>query len=425
MPTIRIAVIGLSGCAAVHLQAVEWLQERGEAKLSAVVALPSERERYPGLVEVLGMQKVVLFDSIQAFLQTAENAGDILTVPIGIHQHVPVSIAALQAGFHVYCEKPVAATIQEVDQLIRVQRETSRKILIGFQHIYSRSVQRLKERICDGRLGPVKSIALLHGWPRSQSYYTRNDWAGRLRLEKTWVLDSPANNAMAHYLFNMLYLASSKPDEAASPSRVQAELYRANRIESADLIQVKFVTEAEVHGHAVLTHCTKNEIGPAMKVVCENGHADWQTDEGVTRVQYKDGTNERFDNPDHPNWRFDAFRDLISAVYHDSQPLCTPEFARAHTLLIDALHESCPGIVTIPEEFIEEEIDWQDHPPDTQALFRRVKNLDEDMRIALEEDLFLSELDLPWAKAVKSELFETAGYNFFPQARIESITQNS
>ncbi|MFQ5769169.1 MAG: Gfo/Idh/MocA family protein, partial [bacterium] len=271
MHPIRFVVIGLNGYSLIHLEAIQWLAKQNLAHLSGVIALETDRVKQPQLFKALKSQRVTFYENISTFLEKYADTANVLTVPLGIHQHVPVSVAAMQAGLDVYCEKPVAATIQEVDHLIQTQQKTARKIVIGFQHIYSRSIKNLKARICDGRLGKVRSLRLIHGWPRSKRYYTRNDWAGRLRLGKLWVLDSPANNAMAHYLLNLLYLSSTHPGQTAVPINIRAELYRANLIEGADMTQIKCTTLENTQAWVIFTHCNSLNHLPFMQIECENG----------------------------------------------------------------------------------------------------------------------------------------------------------
>src|SRR5438552_251290 len=67
--------------------------------------------------------------------------------------------------------------------------------------------------------------------PRDEAYYNRNRWAGALRdAHGNLVLDSPANNACAHYLHNMLYVLGDVIDRSDPPATVTAELYRAHAI---------------------------------------------------------------------------------------------------------------------------------------------------------------------------------------------------
>ncbi len=416
MKSLRFVVVGVGGYALVHLDAIDWLHEQGMADLVGIVALKDDQKKYPELMESLTSRNVQVYPSVDEFFSDRNNGADVLTVPIGIHMHVPVSILALQAGMHVYCEKPLAATVQEVDKLISVQKKCDRKIAVGFQHIYSNSMQQLKARICDGRLGPVKEITLMCGWPRSTQYYTRNDWTGELRKGKNWILDSPANNAHSHYLFNMLYLCSSQRGAAATPSQVRAELYRANHIKGPDTVQLEFRTKEGSRGHAVFSHCNASENGPVMHISCEHGEVEWQGDVGKTVIRYKSGAQEEFDNLIHEHWRLEGFKNLVQAINENAGPICTPEMARSHTLTVNAVHESCPEVIQIPDGDILEVQDWEMFPPDTKGDFRRVEKMDEYLQEAFDRRKFLSEQNITWAKQTQSRAFEIKDYDHFPQS---------
>jgi predicted dehydrogenase len=397
-PPLRFAVIGLGGYAVAHLEAVAWLAQQSLAQLAGVVAWESDRKKFPQRVAALQAQGVRLFDDVEDFFKRGVASAEVLTVPIGIHQHAPVSLTAMQAGLHVYCEKPLAATLEEVDALIAARDATQRKIAVGFQHIYSRSIRQLKARIVAGRLGRVQTVSLLCGWPRSVEYYRRNDWAGKMRVGEHWVLDSPANNAHAHYLLNVLYLASPNQHTAATPRELRAELYRANPIASCDTVQAQFQTSEGVDCRVLLTHANRRELGPIMKIAGEKGRAVWQGEKGETVIEYEEGGSERFDNETHAHWRFEGFRDLAYAIRNDFAPMCSLEIARCHTQTIQAVHASCPNIVTIPERFIDRAQDWERFPPKTKGNFYRVRELDQDLQKAFACGSFLSALNVPWAK---------------------------
>jgi len=411
----KFVVIGLGGYGLVHINAVRWLERQGMGKLVGVVALEVDRAARPDLVESLKSGGVTLYESVEDFMNTGVRTTDILTVPVGIHQHVPISIEAMKAGLDVYCEKPAAATVQEVDALIGAQKATHKTVTIGFQHIYSNSIQRLKRLICDGALGHVHSVSLLCGWPRSLQYYARNDWTGKMRLRDSWLLDSPANNANAHYVLNALYLCSPAPQCAGVPEVVRAELYRANAIESADTVQFRFVTGEGTRGHILLTHANRREVGPLMKLECETGTVYWQSDNGNTCIRFKGGKVEGFDNVTHPEWRYDPFKDLVEALHEGREPLCTPLLARSQTLAVNLMHESCPRITSIPDAFVEHAEDWEIFPPNTKGNFRRIKDLDEQMTVAFLEGEFLSALGVPWATSRGTKEIFGEGYTRFPQ----------
>jgi len=415
---LRFAVIGLGGYGLVHIKAVDWIAGQGLAKLVGVVALESDRKQRPDLAGELLARGCTLYDSVGQFLSGAARTADVLTVPIGIGMHVPVSVAAMRAGLHVYCEKPVAATVQEVDSLITAKKETGRSVAVGFQHIYSNSIQLLKSRICSGELGKVRMLSLMCGWPRSETYYGRNEWAGKLRVGEEWILDSPANNAHAHYLMNALYLCSTEAGKADGPYEIRAELCRGNRIEGPDTVLLRFTTTGGSSAFVILTHANGRENGPFMRLECERGTAYWQTDNGKTFIRYAGGKTEEFDNLVQDNWRYEGFRDLVLAVREGRDPLCTPELARAQTLTVNAMHESSPEVGVIPESSISVVEDWEMFPPGTKGMFHRVSGMDEYMNVACEERSFFSELGIPWARGFSSRSFSVGTYTRFPSLHI-------
>jgi predicted dehydrogenase len=412
MEPVRFVVIGLGGYGLVHIDAVRWLARQGLGTLTGVVALPVDRAARPDMVASLQQEGVTLYDSVEQFMDSGTRTTDVLTVPIGIHQHVPVSIAAMEAGLHVYCEKPVAGTVQEVDQLIAARDRTGRHCAIGFQHIYSNSLRQLKARIESGRLGKLTGATLFCGWPRSKQYFSRNDWTGKLRIGKDWILDSPANNANAHYLLSILYAGSHRPG-AALPRTLSAHLYRANLLESTDTVQLRMVTDEDVRMHVILTHANGGPHGPRMVFTGDRGTAYWQTDEGFTIMRYADGTVENFDNRLHDKWRYDGFRNFVDAVRGSAQVVCPPELARAQTLAVNLMHDSCPVIRTIDAAYITEAEDWEMFPPNTKGLFRRIRDIDPAMIVAVQEDAFFSELGLPWAAGMTGREVSGVGYTEF------------
>ena len=97
------------------------------------------------------------------------------------------------------------------------------------------------------------------------SYYNRNDWAGRIKSDSgEWVLDSPANNAMAHYLHNALYVLGETPTTSARPISVQAELYRANPIENYDAAVLRVMTDKNVEVLFYGAHTVPDEAHPTF-----------------------------------------------------------------------------------------------------------------------------------------------------------------
>lgn len=76
-------------------------------------------------------RKVEVFQDYRKLLERTDI--DAVTIGTPDHWHVKVAIDAMQAGKHVYCEKPMSLTVDEGRQLIRVAEETKKVVQIGTQ----------------------------------------------------------------------------------------------------------------------------------------------------------------------------------------------------------------------------------------------------------------------------------------------------
>jgi len=69
--------------------------------------------------------------------------------------HCPIAIAALQAGKHVYTEKPMGATIEGCRRVIELSRETGLKVMVGQVLRFNPFFRRIKEMVDAGVLGDI------------------------------------------------------------------------------------------------------------------------------------------------------------------------------------------------------------------------------------------------------------------------------
>jgi len=79
----------------------------------------------------------------------------VLTPP---HRHREAVVAAAVAGKHVYCEKPMAATIEDADAMIGACRDNGVKLMIAFMKRFNKSFELVKSVLDEGRLGQVFEI---------------------------------------------------------------------------------------------------------------------------------------------------------------------------------------------------------------------------------------------------------------------------
>ena len=93
---------------------------------------------------------------------------DVCTPP---YVHAEISINALNAGKHVLCEKPMAASLQECDAMISAAKESGKTLSIIAQNRFTDAFWRLKKVLDSGETGKVCHAQVDSFWWRGHSYY--------------------------------------------------------------------------------------------------------------------------------------------------------------------------------------------------------------------------------------------------------------
>jgi predicted dehydrogenase len=358
--TIASGVVGIHGFAHNHLRSLLALQAAGRTRLVAAVAHERGRdERWAVELEGAGVRLVPDLDAL-----LAEDL-DVITLPVGIDLHLPMALRCLAAGRDVFLEKPAAATVDEVDALIAAEQRSGRRLLVGFQDLFQDATWELKQRLVAGAYGSVQRIVSTTGWPRKRSYFTRNPWAGRLRVAGRPVLDSVANNACAHFLNLGLFLAGATKIQSARPRTVDARLYRGHAIESFDTCSLRIAT---MEGPEIVfnaSHLGATSIPPALRIECSDGvvvNDDLDCEQPWTISA--DGRDEMLTvAPRHEAALSAALRFLAGEM----APVCRLHHARVHTEVIAALHQVQP-IATFPAAQLIAEGDRLFHPDIDRTL---------------------------------------------------------
>lgn len=383
----KVCLVGVGGYARVHLRHLVDFHRRGLLQFAGAVSLPSDLDAETStMLEACGTRKFGSFAELRAALP--ELGADLVILPTPIHLHAPMATSLLEAGVHVLVEKPLAATVQELDALLRAERATQRVLAVGFQYLHAPEVRALKAALDAGAIGRIRRMSVHTAWPRGHAYYTRNNWAGRLRADGTAVFDSPVTNAMSHFVMLMLFLAGRSPTEPAVPERVTAELYRAQPIESFDTCVLHYVangTRFDFYG----THSSR-EIGrPSLQIQGTEGNAEWVQDShasiecGGTRRVYTGGPES--------GTREQMLRDVLARVRGETAFTCTAAMAGAHVHSVAALHER-GTIVDVPASFVKQR-------DEDGQIFTYVENLDQPLLDASRRGVGLREAGVPWAVA--------------------------
>ena len=88
-----------------------------------------------------------------------------------------VTIAGLEHGMHVFCEKPPGRTVEDVERVMNCEaRHADLKLMYGFNHRYHDSVRKALEIVRSGEFGDVLNIRGVYGKSKFISFGAHSDW---------------------------------------------------------------------------------------------------------------------------------------------------------------------------------------------------------------------------------------------------------
>ncbi|HSI82876.1 MAG: Gfo/Idh/MocA family protein [Candidatus Methylacidiphilales bacterium] len=341
----RMALVGVSGYGRVYLRWLEAARQRGEIEFVAATVVNPEEERET--CQRLAGMGVRIYTSWETMLEDLKGRLDLCMIPAPIHLHASIAVSALEGGANVLVEKPLAGSLAQAALIQDAERRTGRWIAVGFQDVYAPSTQAISRKLLEGRIGTIQKVRWLGLWPRTEDYYRRNNWAGRLSVDGLPVRDSPLNNAMAHFLNLSLLWAGSAPGCCAWPSRVTGELFRHHPIESFDTAFVQIRTDTAVDIRAAATHYCVKEHSIRVKIQGTEGELNWH--HGREAVLTFPGGEELYPlEPSHEASVEYMFRAVLRKCVDPSTPVCTSAQAMPHVAAIEALHQRT-AIQTVSE----------------------------------------------------------------------------
>ena len=101
----------------------------------------------------------------------ADKSIDAVSVCTANHTHAEITIAALKAGKHVLCEKPMATTLEDCEAMVRTAQEQHKILLIGQNQRLAKAHQKARELIASGAIGKIITFRTTfgHGGPETWS----------------------------------------------------------------------------------------------------------------------------------------------------------------------------------------------------------------------------------------------------------------
>ncbi len=152
MEKIQIGLVGLGRIGLVHLKSI--VHHFPNIELHVVSNREMARQN---------VQKEFGIKNVYAQLESMLNVKEIMAVVIAsaTDTHVEYTRLALQAGKHVFCEKPLAQDLQTIRDIDHLAKERGLHLMIGFNQRFDRNWAGIKEKIDSGILGDLRLIKIV------------------------------------------------------------------------------------------------------------------------------------------------------------------------------------------------------------------------------------------------------------------------
>ena len=108
------------------------------------------------------------YDSFEELL--ADDTIDAVSICVANNAHASITIAALKAGKHVLCEKPMATTLEDCEAMVAAAKEYQRYLMIGQNQRLAKAHQKAKDLIEQGAIGEVLTFRTTFGHSGPESW---------------------------------------------------------------------------------------------------------------------------------------------------------------------------------------------------------------------------------------------------------------
>ncbi len=337
---MKFGIIGAGMIGQFHGKAIEAMDG---GKLHSVFDLRAEAAET--LAEQFGAKA---FSDLAQFL--ADEELQVVTVGTPSGAHLDPSMAALQAGKHVICEKPLEVTPERIDLMTEAAADNQVTLAAVLNRRFHPAMDAFKAAADAGRFGTLTSASAYVKWHRDQSYYDSAAWRG------TWKLDGGGAlmNQSIHTIDALLYLAGPAVSVQANTACLT---HTDIEVEDTAVAIVEFANGAR----GVIEGSTSNwsrDGHPARVQLCGNRGSVFLADEAFEIWDFQDeepgdaeihqtmmkGSEAGLGANDPKAINFDGhrknFEEVVTAIAEGRESSVNPLEARKAVSLICAIYES-------------------------------------------------------------------------------------
>jgi predicted dehydrogenase len=329
---IRIGIIGTGDRVCSHGE-VTFSTAADRCTVAALCDVAPDRlQDANGIYQEAFGPSIALFEDYKEMLATAEL--DAVYVAGPNHLHRDMTVAALEAGCHVLCEKPMETTLAKVDEMIAAANRTGKILALGMQMHYWEHYHRIKEMLDAGVIGDIVQI-----WCTEYRgpYKERKDWVWEQAQSGGAIVEKNCH----HYDIMDLWVGSLPTTVYATGGIAKHHTpygYRSEIVDNAwilneyengvhGMLGICFTGPDKGHKREFGIHGTKGRMFMSL------------TDKEDLHIIHADGREETLPNP-LTRLRGGLWDDFVDCARTGSTPLVTPERGRRSLLVPLAAEKS-------------------------------------------------------------------------------------
>lgn len=345
---LNVAIVGTGNIAHNHIQG--WLAFPARCRIVALVDIYPEKAeekktRY-------GLSDARVYASHQALLE-AGLAVDLVDVCTPPYVHADISIAALNAGKHVLCEKPMAASLEECDAMIAAQKASGKTLSVIAQNRFTDAFWRLKAAVDSGLAGKICHAQVDSFWWRGHCYYDLW-WRG------TWEKEGGGCtlNHAVHHIDAIQWMLGFPVEVVAMMTNVAHDNAEVEDLSAAifrypDGALTQLTASVVHHGEdqKIVIQGEKARISAPWKVI-----ASQSADNGFPQAEpdraREESLNALFHATPALQWTLHTGQidNVLNAIEQQRAPLVDGEQGKRSLALITAIYKSAitRSVVTLP-----------------------------------------------------------------------------
>jgi predicted dehydrogenase len=263
-------------------------------------------------------------------------AVDVVYVVLPNSMHAEYTIRAARAGKHVLCEKPMANTPADCQQMIDASRQAQRKLMVAYRVRYEPYNQALIKVVRDKEFGPLKVVLSDHGF----NIGNPSQW----RLKRAMAGGGSLMDIGIYSLNAARYVTGEEPVEINAMEYTTPNDPRFAEVEETINFQLRFPS-------GVLANCSSSYGAPfnRIRVVGTDGWAELDPATSYGGLRMRAGTYAKVEDRIHPVVdHFAKEMDHLSqCVIDNTEPLTSGEEGLKDLTVMMAIYEAAKSGKTV------------------------------------------------------------------------------